>query len=335
MSCHRKRSTKYCWSRMKHRHVHVTPLEGGHTMNQRKKQILGGVLVCVFILSLVHCDALKAGTAEKQAYILEKDVVYGTGGDVELTLDLARPTTGKGPFPALVFLFGGGYRSGSKSRWYSEIREAAKRGYVAVAINYRLTRELENGKPKYPFPAQVHDGKCAVRWIRANARTYTIDQNRIGVVGFSAGGNLALMLGLTDSSDGLEGDCGNGGMSSRVQAVVNLAGGTDLVLHYQIYPFYYGALVGGTPEQVPERYKAASPLTYVSPDDPPVLSLCGTSDHVLPQEELLDERMRAVGASHTLIVKEGVGHSQFALANFSKDNPVWEFFETHLKKGEE
>jgi acetyl esterase/lipase len=190
---------------------------------------------------------------------------------------------------------------------------------------------LENDKPKYPFPAQVHDGKCAIRWLRANAREYKIDTNRIGVVGYSSGGNLALMLGLTDSSDGLEDGCGDGNISSRVQAVVNLAGPTDLVLAYQNYPQYTEPLLGGAPERVPERYKNASPLTYVSKDDPPVLSIVGTRDPALPQEELLDERMKAFGASHTLIVKEGVGHSQDALANFREDNPAWDFLDKHLK----
>ncbi len=213
----------------------------------------------------------------------------------------------------------------------TEIVEAAKRDYVAVTIDYRLTSVRENGKPKYPFPAQLHDAKCAVRWLRANATKYNIDKNCIGVVGFSSGGNLSLMLGLTDSSDGFEGDCGDGSISSRVQAVVNLAGGADLVMHYKLYSGYYGALLGGSPEEVPERYKAASPLTYVSADDPPVLTICGTRDGVLPQEKLLDERMKIVGASHKLIIIEGAGHSTYALANFFEDNPVWEFFDKHLK----
>lgn len=155
------------------------------------------------------------------------------------------------------------------------------------------------------------------------------------MVGFSAGGNLSLMLGLTDSSDGLEGDCGDGRISSRVQAVVNLAGGTDLVMHYQLYRGYYGALLGGSPEEVPERYEAASPLTYVGTDDPPILTICGTRDGVLPQEKLLNDRMKWVGASHMLIIIEGAGHSMYSLVNFFEDNPVWDFFDKHLKKMED
>ena len=101
--------------------------------------------------------------------------------------------------------------------------------------------------------------------------------------------------------------------------------------YYQLYGYYYGDLLGGTPEEVPERYKSASPITYVSNDDPPVLSICGTRDRVLQQEELLDDRMKAVGAFHTLIVREGAGHSVSQLVDFFKDNPVWDFFDRHLK----
>ena len=300
-------------------------------MTHNKKQIVWSVLLGLFILSTVGCQSLKAHPIEEETYILEKGIVYGKGDDAELKLELARPASGEGPFPALVFLFGGGYTLRHRYDFVIEIMEAAKRGYVAVSIDYRLTSVRENGKPKYQFPAQVHDAKCAVRWLRANAKKYKIDKNRIGVLGFSAGGNLALMLGLTDSSDGLEGECGDLQYSSRVQAVVNLAGGTDLVIHYQLYSYYYRDLLGGTPEEVPERYKSASPITYVSNDDPPVLSICGTRDRVLQQEELLDDRMKAVGAFHTLIVRERAGHSLSQLFKFFKDNPVWDFFDRHLK----
>jgi acetyl esterase/lipase len=298
-----------------------------------QKPTLWFTLWSVVILASVSGHVFTTGAVEKQAVIVEEGLLYGKGGDAELKLDLARPPRGDGAFPALVFLFSGGYQTGSRSDWYAVLKEAATRGYVAVAIDYRLTSVLENGHPKYPFPAQVHDGKCAVRWLRAHAKTYHLDPNRVGVVGFSAGGHLALLLGLTDASDGLEGNCGDRRMSSRVQAVVNLAGSTDVMRHYQIRPSTYGDLLGGTPEQVPERYKMASPLTYVSQDDPPVLSLCGTDDPVLPQEELLDEKLKTVGVSHTLIVREGVGHALSGLVNFWEDNPVWDFLEKHLKKG--
>jgi len=311
-------------------------------MIDNKKQIICSVLLGFFILSTVGTQSLMAHPVEEEAYI--KGIVYGKGGDVELKLDLARPASGKGPFPALVFIFGGSWMMGSKFQFYSESMRAAERGYVAVTVDYRLTNVRENGKVKYLFPAQVHDVKCAVRWLRANAKKYKIDPNRIGAVGWSAGGHLALMLGLTDPSHGLEGECGDLAFSSRVHAVVNLAGPTDLIdwFHQKKYTHLktYSPnvdLLGGTPEEVPEQYRRASPLTYVSKDDPPVLSIHGDSDlHVSPnQAELLDAKMKEAGASHTLILKKDADHARYYfLADFLEDGPVWVFFDRHLKGGE-
>lgn len=294
-------------------------------------QIIHSLLLVLIILVVSSTVSHQTAFTDEKSYIENADIVYGMGGDVELKLDLARPSSGKGPFPALIFLFGGGYYSGNRAAFRSEVFEAANRGYVAVTIDYRLTSVKENGKVKYPFPSQVHDAKCAVRWLRANARKYKIDKNHIGVVGFSAGANLALMIGLTDTSDGLDGECGNTKYSSRVQAVVNLAGGTDMVIHYKLYPLYIGPLLGGSPKEMPDRYKAASPLTYVSIDAPPVLSICGSIDRVLQQEEFLDDKMKAAGAPHTLIEIIDAGHSASQLVDFSKDNLVWDFFDEHLK----
>jgi acetyl esterase/lipase len=168
--------------------------------------------------------------------------------------------------------------------------------------------------------------KCAVRWLRANAKKYKIDPNRIGAIGVSSGGHLALMLGLTDSSDGLEGECGNLKYSSRVQAVANVSGGTELISWYNATKnasFLY--LLGGTPEEVPEQYKSASPLTYVSKDDPLVFCIYveGDGSHPLKQAKLLNDKMKAVGASHTLLLKKSkIGFW---------DDALWEFFDEHLK----
>lgn len=289
------------------------------------------VSLILLIFSASSCGFHQTALADDKTYIEEDDIVYGMGGDIELKLDLARPSSGKGPFPALIFLFGGGYYSGNRAAFRLEAFEAAKRGFVAVTIDYRLTNVREDGNVKYPFPSQVHDAKCAVRWLKANARKYKIDKNHIGVVGFSAGGNLALMIGLTDPSDGLEGECGKMKYSSRLQAVVNLAGSADMAMNYKLYPLYIKPLLGGVPEEMPERYSEASPLTYVSYDDPPVLSICGSIDRVLPQEEFLDKKMKEAGASHTLVVINDAGHSVSQLVDFSMDNLVWDFFDEHLK----
>jgi acetyl esterase/lipase len=220
-----------------------------------KKQIVRSVL-SVFLTLLVFCHiAHKTGLAEEKDVIVERYIIFGKGDDVELALDLARPAKMRGRLPALIFLFGGGYMYGSRISFSMEIREAAQRGYIAVTIDYRLTSARESGKVKYHFPSQVHDAKCAVRWLRANSRKYKIDKNRIGVVGYSAGGNLALMLGVTDPSVGLEGECGKMKYSSRVQAVVNLGGGTDMVMHYQTSRYYINTYMGGNPDDLPDQYR--------------------------------------------------------------------------------
>ena len=202
---------------------------------------------------------------------------------------------------------------------------------MAVTVDHRVISVKENDKTKYLFPAQVYDVKCAVRWLRANAKKYKIDPNRIGAVGWGSGGHLALMLGLTDSSHGLEGECGNSKFSSGVQAVVSLAGPTELISLYHeaagFTPIILVEFLGGTPEEVPDQYKIASPLTYVSKDDPPVLTIQGDRDLFLPpkQAELLDAKMKEAGASHMLIIKKGVGQE-----NFWDDNAVWDFLDKHL-----
>jgi acetyl esterase/lipase len=257
--------------------------------------------------------------------VVEENVVYGKGGDVDLKLDLARPAAKDGPFPALVFIHAGGWKIGSRAMYRREIERAAARGYVAVTVTYRLTDVQTDGtrrdtwgdgKPKYPWPAPIHDVKTAVRWLRANAARYKIDPEHIGATGSSAGGHLSLLLGLTKPKDGLEGDSGRGQpvISSGVQAVVNVFGPVDLT---RMYPttieLVRGGLrdfLGGRPDDAPARYGEASPLTYVSADAPPTLTIHGDKDVFVPLEQakMLDDAMKKAGAQHTLIVVPGGDH---------------------------
>jgi len=205
-----------------------------------------------------------------------------------------------------------------------------------VTVEYRLISVLDGPAAKYPFPAQLHDVKCAVRWLRANAEEYDVDPERIGAYGYSAGAHLALLLGLTDPSDGVEGNCGNLNFSSKVQAVVSKAGPTDLAWFLETrYPTgqLVMDLVGGSPEEMLEKSRVASPTTYVSADDPPVLMIHGDQDTTVPpqQAEVLDARMNEIGVPHTLIMKEGEGH--YISVDMKADYPMWDFFDEHLKDG--
>jgi acetyl esterase/lipase len=290
----------------------------------------------LFLLTAVFGASFAVSRLQAAEVIVEKDIVYGTGGTKQLKLNLARPEQSTGLLPALVFIHGGGWRGGDRSMYDGEIQNAAKHGYVAVAIAYRLTDPDDSGKARNPFPAQIQDVKCAIRWLRANAEKYHVDANRIGVAGGSAGGHLSLLAGVTGHSSQFEGNGGNPGFSSQVQAVVNYFGPTDLP-HLHATSKHAAdvleVLLGGPPEKSPELYKAASPITYVSKDAPPILTIHGTADPVVPVDQAteLDAAMKKAGASHEMLLLEGEQHGFKPKGNQTAGEAMYKFFDAHLK----
>lgn len=277
-----------------------------------------------------------SGPPQENDVVIEKDMVYGKGGVTDLHLDLARPNDGQGPYPALVFVHGGGWQLGHRSMYLDDIERAAKRGYVAIAITYRLTEPDEQKRPRIPFPAQIEDVKCAVRWLRGNAAKYHVDPSRIGATGGSAGGHLSLLLGVTDASHKLEGSGGNGDQSSRVQAVVNFYGPTELTRLVETSPKagpLVVTLMNGLPMDLKAEYQLASPVTHVSPDDPPVLTIHGDKDPLVPIEQamLFDEAMKRAGVSHNLMIIEGAGHGFKGEIAEKTWTAAYEFFDAVLQ----
>ncbi len=297
-------------------------------MHQRFSLFAAGVM---FLLSSI--TPLRAADDIE----IEPNITYGMAGDVQLQLDLAKPKEGDGPFPALVLIHGGGWVGGNRHSFRPYMEEAARRGYVAVTISYRLTQpDPETKLGKEPFPAQIHDCKCAIRWLRSAADKYHIDPERIGVAGGSAGGHLSLLVGLTDEKAGLEGDGGHVEFSSRVQAVVNIFGPTELVKAYDDVPLVRDlliALCGGTPEQAKDAYKAASPVTYISKEDPPILTLHGDKDEIVlvSQATLFDEAMKKAQARHELLILKDQGHGFAGEAAVQANEALWKFLERELQ----
>ena len=163
-----------------------------------------------------HNSAQPTGSvAANREYEFQKfgGVAWRSGPGYELTLDVYVPDR-PSLAPALLAVHGGSWRSGTKLNWFRHARKLARAGFVVVAINYRHA-------PEFKFPAQIHDCKAAVRWMRRHAGEYGIDPDRIGAIGYSAGGHLVALLATSDVDDGLEGDlaAGDQGISSRVQAV--------------------------------------------------------------------------------------------------------------------
>lgn len=266
----------------------------------------------VFFFVLAGLAAVAAG----QDGGIEKNIVYGTVDGVELKMDLAKPSAGSTPCPALVCIHGGAWESGSKDGYAPFIGQFAAHGYVTAAVEYRFA-------PKYPWPAQIEDAKCAVRYLRAHAKELNIDPDKIAALGDSAGGHLALLLGLMDPKDGLEGKGGNPGVSSKVQAVVNLFGPTDMRV-WRVAPEAekeFATNLGkgsekmlaeflGTADRSAPVMVLASPVTYINAGDPPILTFHGTKDPIvsIDQAKLLHAALKKAGVRERLVVMEDQGH---------------------------
>ncbi len=237
-------------------------------------------------------------------------VCYGEGQGTPLLLDMVcsqdRPPTAG---PAVVWLHGGGWFGGSRveevSYWCALF---AAHGFLAVSVDYRLSGDA-------CFPAQIHDVKAAIRWLRATAGQYQVDPDRIGIAGFSAGGHLAALAGLTSDRPELEGHGGSAGYSSRVQAVAVASAPSDFLrtggAMINDAPSPVTKLFGGTVAEYQDLMQLASPVAHVTPAAPPFLIAHGTLDETVPfeQAEQLHTALATAGCAVEFIVREGAYHN--------------------------
>ena len=263
---------------------------------------------------------------------MELDVTYCTPNGLPQKMDIYYPASG-GPWSVLLYVHGGGWRAGDKAEgiaWQS----MTARGFLVVSINYRLASE------KIKFPAMIEDVKCAVRYLRAHASQYNLDAEHIGAVGVSAGGHLVDLLGLADESAGW--DTGEyTEQSSRVQAVVTLAGVSDLTLRHgateaaaaMIY-YAFDIAPGSVLDPV---LRAVSPVTYITPDDPPFLIIHGDKDNVVPVEQsmVLEEQLKKAGVRAELVIVKngthGIGGENVSPTLEEITDRISTFLKEHLK----
>ena len=275
-------------------------------------------------------STLNAAPQVPDSVIWEEGIEYSNPEGAHLQLNMARPKTGAGPFPAVLCIHGGGFRAGKRDSYDGLCVTLAERGYVAVTITYRLA-------PQHKFPAAVHDSKAAVRWLRANAAKYHGNPDRIGVTGGSAGGHLAQFLGVTANVPQFEGNGGNADQPSHVACVVNVYGPSDFTKSYgksvdahEVLPPWFG----GNLETHRNLHIQGSPLYWVTPNAAPTLCIHGTEDKYVAHEQAvwIVDKMKAATVDAELLTLEGAGHG-FKGADAEKANAaLLSYFDKQLKK---
>ena len=265
--------------------------------------------------------------------VARTNFVYRTVGDRRTKLDVYLPTgpAPAGGRPAVVAIHGGGWCGGSRISYGRSAAVLARHGYAVISLDYRLS-----GPASPSWPENIEDVREAVRWVRRHASEFGIDPGRIAAMGASAGGHLAALLGTDpDGPTGAEGPAHPAGeVSARVQAVIDFYGPTDLRALYTLHQDPTGSIalfLGGTPDDAPGRYEAASPIRHVSRDDPPMLLIHGDDDSRVPldQSKALALALARADVMHHLIVVEKAHHGfgfQFDRHDFLPD--ILDFLQT-------
>ena len=247
-------------------------------------------------------------TTAADAPLAHRDLAYANIAGTTLGLDLYLPAGVKHP-PLVVYLHGGAWNAGSKTQYPAFLVE---RGFAVASVDFRSTDVAT-------FPANVHDIKAAIRYLRAHATDYGYRTDRIAIAGASSGAHLAALVGVTSGNTALEGEEGDArGQSSAVQAIVSWFGASDLTtILAQSTPFGLAMrepalrrLLGGLPDAVPDAAKLASPVFHVDAKDPPLLLLHGDQDRQMPINQLheLDGAYARVGLKAETFILHGVGH---------------------------
>ncbi len=236
----------------------------------------------------------------------QKGLVYAKYGERKMHLDLFRPKR-KGKLPAIIIVHGGAWITGHHTMENPLAIALAQRGFVTVTVEHRLSNEKK-------YPAQIHDLKASVRWLRANAKRFGVDEKRIGAVGASSGGHLVALLGATNEMPNFEGNGGSEKFSSRVQSVVDIDGTATFIDPGNIEKEIKGpwntntTLTGFTYAENPAIWTQASPINHVNQKSSPILFLNSSSFRPFQQREEMSAKLNALGIKSEIVVVPDTPH---------------------------
>lgn len=266
----------------------------------------------------IFLPVVLVGSTEVEVEMREK-IVYSKVGDRELLLDAFVPKR-EGDLPAVLVVHGGAWRSGNRQQLRTYAKELAKRGIVCFAIDYRLA-------PEHKFPAQIEDCREAVKWIRANATEFKVDTERLGAIGYSAGGHLVCLLATTGEKPKEE----NGNVDTRIKAAAAGGAPTD----FRSFPDngkWAEYWMGGDLRTCPDLFREASATAFVDKEDAPVFFFNGTVDKVVPiaWSQSCYEALKSIGVKTEMHTIEGAGHME-AARDVAALEKAFAFLEAELK----
>lgn len=273
-------------------------------------------LSVLFITLLNLTSSGQAAPSAPAGFIALRDLDYAGLNLPRQKLDLYLPEKpADKPLPLIVYIHGGGWEAGDKADTGLLFELIKNGGWAGASIGYRLSQDQI-------WPAQIHDVKAALRWLGAHAQDHGIDPARIGLIGISAGGHLVSLLGTSQGVTELEGKVGKAGDSPTIACVVNFCGPANFITFPGkgsiIDPERPGTaifkLFGGPMSQHLAEATAASPVTYVSKDDPPFMHIHGTSDNLVPysQAQEFDAALGKAGVPSILLTGESGPHVFFS-----------------------
>ncbi len=275
--------------------------------------------------------AASGSAAESNGVTVLRDIEYARAGELALKLDLHLPR-GKARAPLIVWVHGGAWRSGSRKDL--PLGKLVEAGYAVASVDYRLSTQAK-------FPAQIHDLKAAIRFLRGHGSEWRLPTKKILIAGDSAGGHLAALVGVSNGHAELEGDLGTDRtQSSAVQGIISFYGGANLTsILKQSTPHGLSVrvpalelLLGGQPDDVLALARLASPVFHVDRDDPPLLLLHGDQDPQMPINQSLElcGAYQKVKAPVQLEVVHGAAHGGAAFYDAERTEVVKKFLRRYF-----